>query len=179
LMRRGSLPRAQSCGGGCVEGGGHRRRYRLHHTCLCPAEPEACSGSCLEAGHDGDESRRGHPRKQTWHSILLCSSVWSNACSSTKQKRELNSTKQYSSSSSCEDVVERAKSGVSDICTKQSIHLTWPAHRRASRHTVSLPVRTRASLSSFCSRLPQLAVRSPHSKASALRRHGPAVQRLM
>jgi len=31
---------------------------------------------------------------------------------------------------------------VSDICTKQSTHLTsWPARRRASRHTVSLPVR--------------------------------------
>ena len=66
LMRRDSLPRAQSCGGGCGEGGGHHRRYRLHRTCLCPAEPEACSDSCLEAGHDGDESRRGHPRKQTW-----------------------------------------------------------------------------------------------------------------
>ena len=65
LMRRDSLPRARSCGGGCV-GDGRLRRCRLHRTCLCPAEPEACSGSCLEAGHDGDESRRGHPRKQTW-----------------------------------------------------------------------------------------------------------------
>lgn len=65
LMRRDSLSRARSCGGGCV-GDGRLRRCRLHRTCLCPAEPEACSGSCLEAGHDGDESRRGHPRKQTW-----------------------------------------------------------------------------------------------------------------
>jgi hypothetical protein len=65
-MRRGSSPRARNRGGGCVEGGGRLRRCRLHRTCLCPAEREACSGSCLEAGHDGDESRRGHPRKQTW-----------------------------------------------------------------------------------------------------------------
>ena len=65
LRCRDSLPRVQSRGGGCVWDG-RLRRCRLHRTCLCPAELEACSDSCLGAGHDGDESRRGHPRKQTW-----------------------------------------------------------------------------------------------------------------
>jgi hypothetical protein len=147
--RRDSLQLALNHGDGCVWGG-RLHRCRPRRICLCPAEPEACSGSCLGAGHDGDESRRGHPRKQTYHSILLCSSVGSNACSAQSKKREL--TTPNSSSSSREDVCKRAKSGVSDICTKQSIHLSWPAHRRASRHTVSLAVETRASLSSFCSR---------------------------
>lgn len=64
-MCRDSLPRVQSRGDGCV-GDGRLRRCRLHRTCLCPAELEACSDSCLGAGHDGDETRRGHPRKQTW-----------------------------------------------------------------------------------------------------------------
>lgn len=74
-MGLGSSRRVLDGGGGFVWDG-RRRRCRRHRICLSRAlKIDACRDGCRMVGHDGGETRRGHPRKPTWHFILLCSGV--------------------------------------------------------------------------------------------------------